>query len=512
MSKFHSTVTRRDFMKGLGLAGAGLGVAAAVSPVFNDLDEVMSSPNSLHYRPWYVKERELFNPTQEVDWNLMKRFNRMNEAHQLRVDTMYRSEADFLAHDARNEEMVAQRKANQSPGWDLKFQALSAAGSGLSNPSWGFTGVTNTKDWKPTAQEMGLPKWSGTPEENSRLLRAALRYFGAALIGYAEVDNTYRNKLFVQNTTTGAGAFVFSAANPDPPISTQQHYVYENVDRPYIKAKTATTPTEYVIPTKPLWLIHVSTLSSLEMVKTNLKDMTSTISKSNSTLDNMHGTIHARLFNFLRTLGDYQAFGTGGHQNSESNFGASAVLTGVAESARQNNWTITPEVGNLHIPYTILTDFPLAPTKPIDAGLWRFCHACKKCATVCPSQSISVEKEPSWEAPLKEIRGVGPRPYVWSNPGVKAFWADMSECHYYYSGMSCGVCYPNCTFAEGKSAMVHDVVRGTVASTGIFNTFLWRASELFGYGNYEDPDVWWDMSLPVLGKDSTVGAGKGDYR
>ncbi len=38
MSKFHHTVTRRDFMKGLGLAGAGLGAAAATAPVFHDLD------------------------------------------------------------------------------------------------------------------------------------------------------------------------------------------------------------------------------------------------------------------------------------------------------------------------------------------------------------------------------------------------------------------------------------------------------------------------------------------
>ena len=44
MSKFHSIVSRRDFMKGLGLAGVGLGTAAAASPVFHDLDEVTASP------------------------------------------------------------------------------------------------------------------------------------------------------------------------------------------------------------------------------------------------------------------------------------------------------------------------------------------------------------------------------------------------------------------------------------------------------------------------------------
>ena len=47
MSKFHSTVTRREFMKGLGLASAGLGAATDTAPVFHDLDEVTSSPDAL---------------------------------------------------------------------------------------------------------------------------------------------------------------------------------------------------------------------------------------------------------------------------------------------------------------------------------------------------------------------------------------------------------------------------------------------------------------------------------
>jgi hypothetical protein len=37
MSKFHSIVSRRDFMKVLGIAGAGLGATAATAPVFHDV-------------------------------------------------------------------------------------------------------------------------------------------------------------------------------------------------------------------------------------------------------------------------------------------------------------------------------------------------------------------------------------------------------------------------------------------------------------------------------------------
>ncbi|PKH45665.1 reductive dehalogenase, partial [Dehalococcoides mccartyi] len=40
MSKFHSTLSRRDFVKALGLSGAGLGLASAAAPAFHDLDEL----------------------------------------------------------------------------------------------------------------------------------------------------------------------------------------------------------------------------------------------------------------------------------------------------------------------------------------------------------------------------------------------------------------------------------------------------------------------------------------
>jgi len=69
MSKFHSTISRRDFLKILGLGGAGLGATAISTPVFHDLDEVLASPEAEFKRSWYV--REVDKPTVEVDWDIM---------------------------------------------------------------------------------------------------------------------------------------------------------------------------------------------------------------------------------------------------------------------------------------------------------------------------------------------------------------------------------------------------------------------------------------------------------
>ena len=73
LSRYHSTVSRRDFLKMLGLGGAGMAAIAIAPPGFHDLDEVMASPLAVTQAASYVKEVE--KPTVEIDWNMMKRFD-----------------------------------------------------------------------------------------------------------------------------------------------------------------------------------------------------------------------------------------------------------------------------------------------------------------------------------------------------------------------------------------------------------------------------------------------------
>lgn len=41
-------------------------------------------------------------------------------------------------------------------------------------------------------QELGLPRWKGSPEENARMIRAAMRHFGAAQVGFVELNEDTR--------------------------------------------------------------------------------------------------------------------------------------------------------------------------------------------------------------------------------------------------------------------------------------------------------------------------------
>jgi disulfide bond formation protein DsbB len=80
MAKYHSTLSRREFLKALGLGGAGLGASAALGSVapwsgqpVRDLDEMIASPSATFVRPSWVKEVD--KPTVEVNWQGMKRFD-----------------------------------------------------------------------------------------------------------------------------------------------------------------------------------------------------------------------------------------------------------------------------------------------------------------------------------------------------------------------------------------------------------------------------------------------------
>ncbi|BAZ96831.1 reductive dehalogenase [Dehalococcoides mccartyi] len=82
MQKFHSALSRRDFMKGIGLAGIGLGSASVTAPVFHDMDEVILSPNANKQKnPWWMKERPYMDPTTEVDWDVIQRWDGRKYAH-----------------------------------------------------------------------------------------------------------------------------------------------------------------------------------------------------------------------------------------------------------------------------------------------------------------------------------------------------------------------------------------------------------------------------------------------
>ena len=125
MSKFHSTVTRRDFMKGLGLAGAGLGTAAAAAPVFHDLDELSSDASGDWKRPWWVAYRD--TPTAEVDWSIMPFFDNRETMFDRNAWIRYIGQDEYNRLNQQRGENASKWVKEGRPGFTLRDGALAGS-------------------------------------------------------------------------------------------------------------------------------------------------------------------------------------------------------------------------------------------------------------------------------------------------------------------------------------------------------------------------------------------------
>jgi len=486
MSKFHSIVSRRDFMKVLGLAGAGVGGAAAVAANFHDLDELTASADAIGKRAWWVKERELFNPTVDVDWDLMQRFDRRNNTQNAPTRKIYYGAERVDSADAKGDAAEASFIQTKTPGFSHKMVALRNAIFREEAFDMTFEGPKNGYfEEAPTPDVLGVAKWAGTPEEASKMLRAAMRVFGGAWAGFADLDSRWRNKLIISHTTKNTARIV-----------------YEDVDKGYLaKDDTKVMKEKWVIPNKQMYLIVNTSPEPIAHDKT----APSALAKANAMGNIFSHTAYASLWNFLHGLG-YNMLGAWGHQTDHTNVGAAATLTGISEMSRRGLYILTPELGPYGNTQTGITDLPLAPSNPIDAGMFKFCHTCFQCANACPPQNISHDKEPSFEVPPTEGKET-----IFHAIGPKMFWANDAMCTTFRgeSGYgACCICHGSCTFSTNKGAMVHELIRGTVSTTSLFNSFFFKMAEPFGYGRYDDPESWWDMNLPVFGVDTTITSSK----
>nr|UZH91506.1 reductive dehalogenase [uncultured bacterium] len=481
MSKFHSTVSRRDFMKTLGLAGAGLGAAAALSPVFHDIDEVVASPTAENKRPWWIKNRELGDTTLEVDWDMMVRPDGRVSGQQTETQVHYLGQEEVTRRLSSNilSPNIEDAK-NNKPGNTLRDQALgfSSIVPMLIHPT-DFMGP----QMRPTPAMTGAPKWQGTPEENSRMVRSALTFFGAGMVGFGEVSKQEREKLF----------YTYHKQVPN------KQQVFEDVDLGYEDAD------KYVFPNKPLYRISMTLPMSREMYRTS--DRSQLQFASNVSRYRHFSMLQPAFQEFIRGIG-YQCYGYPAPVAGPMPAAASAILSGLAEASRNSGYCIDPEYGPVSGFFTLITDLPLEPTPPIDAGIWRFCQTCNKCAENCPNQVIPYDHEPSWEPPT--FYG---KPDIMHPLGKRMFYTDHVGCWMYCFEGGCGACMATCTFNVNGSAMVHDAVKATLATTPILNGFLWQADKTFGYGlkSEEEKEEWWDLSLPSMGWDTASFSKHGGY-
>jgi len=462
MNKFHSTVSRRDFMKSLSLAGAGLGAAAAVAPAFHDVDELMSTASPKRH-PWYVKELDYEKPTVEIDWGVYQRVDRTRKVLGVTLPVTATRASDADVHQT-----VKEARAKKDGGRDINYMkelyssykgptirdyaltGATAASGGIGHPftpTPNFLGVT-TSVTIPTPESRNPPmtKWQGTPEENFLTLQNALRMYGASEVGVVELTANTR-KLVNKNNSSG------------------KPYNFKDID------VAEDTKSEFAIPNKAKYVVHFTTL---EASQTRC-----------APAPNWNGyDLYYRVINlahyFIGALG-YQHLEVAGATQSD----AFAALAGTGEHSRCSMVATNYRYGNMQRGmHRMITDMPLAPTKPFDAGIARFCVSCATCAHMCPYEALPLGDK-RWDHEDPEEEKV--QNYV---PGYNGWRLYNFRCP------RCKNCHTTCPFNSFTDASIHQLIRVTSANTTIFNSFFADMHEQFGYGT-RHPDEWWNTSSPT---------------
>ncbi len=457
-----ANLNRREFLKDLGLLGAGVTLAPGAI-TGTDVFDWDREKTPVLARPAWVKTVD--KPTTEVDWTKVQRFS---ETKTLRHEPQYIDKERYDKLAQIQKENLDQFLKQNKPGYMLKDFALQAAvGVGSGSQSFLLDPKTIT-----TPDKRGVARWTGTPEDAAQMVTAALRHMGAATVGFVQLDTATTEKLIYSNDPDG------------------KEMVISDVEQP------AENDKQRIIPKKARTVIVYTVQMSQETLKrapTVLGALTTNLTYTRNR------NIQLRLQTFLMTLG-YMALG----ESSTNALGIApglGVMAGLGELSRYNR-LLTPEYGPMARVFKVLTDLPIAPTKPINAGLLEFCKACKKCAEACPSKALSFETEPVWE-----VKG------GWNNPGHRAWFEDSVKCVNYQRsvGTNCGICFAVCPFASKNKAFINAFRDALASNAPAFDSVLKNLDDLL-YGNpgasgipQKDVAAWWSLDLPDYGIDTTRG-------
>ena len=463
----HSTVSRRDFMKMLGLGSVGAGAAAlGLSPVmpFADLDDMMSSEFSSRKLPFWIKEVD--KPTVEIDYDQIERFPNVYKT--LFLPEPYGGMEKFGARVQRH----IGGTAKQILDGTVTIQDFALADCGA------YEDVTSTVPWlgtdmphNPNAmlvygpEDLGVPRYSGTPEESSQMLRVAARIFGAFDVGFVKLDEKMKKFLYA-------------------------NVVFEDVDEGY-----ASEDGRLILPDKDLWVITGAIPQSQFMSQYNMWGGAHAHAYSSAS------QYAAKMKTFLHGIG-YQGYGQG-----HTDVGLAipfGVHSGIAEYSRTGQMC-SPILGtDFRTVILTITDLPLAPSKPIDAGIFKFCESCKKCAEECPGGAISMDDKPSWIT-----RDTHNNPHQ-TTYGVKGYLIDPMKCvDQMYTGTTlCHTCSVVCPFNKFDKASLHQIINGVIGTTPVANKLIRSLDDVFGYGmktaeeskaaNLWEMDQW---DVPLYGLD-----------
>lgn len=354
---------------------------------------------------------------------------------------------------------LASGRLSGRPGFRAKDRALLAAArtviASVGGSNSAGQGFMRWNAGSPSGEAYPSDEW-GDPRQATRDVKAAARFFGAALVGVTPLDRRH----FYTHDLDG------------------KRVEFEDTPRPYEDG------TKRVIPQSCQTVIVYAVRMSAETVKrapTALGTAASNIAYSQLAM--LGGSLAA----FIRAMG----FIAIPCVNDTAVSIPLAVNAGLGELGRHNR-LITPEYGPMVRLGKLVTNLPMVADRQVDAGIKEFCRSCSKCAEACPAGALDTAPDPS-------LNPKGP----WNNPGHEAWFEDSVRCFSYANTLdtTCMICFSVCPFSKKDHAAIHGLVKVTIASGDLFDSVIRSVDDAFGYGGQKNPDEWWDLNLPIFGLD-----------
>jgi len=282
------------------------------------------------------------------------------------------------------------------------------------------------------------PKVEAPPEEMTRMVKSAARFFGAALVGVCELDRRWLYAR-VSNDVTGEHL-------PQPLPEDLRYAVALAVEMDYEFMQTA--PTGGAGAATGLGYSKMAFVAGL-------------------------------LAEFIRGLG-YRAAPSG---NDTALSIPIAVEAGLGELGR-NGLLITEKYGPRVRLAQVFTDLPLVPDEPYFFGVEEFCRICKKCAQHCPSRAITFGEQTT-EGPSRS-----------NNPGVRKWYINPEQCYKFWiaNRLDCATCIRVCPFNQPPGRL-HDAVRAVIKRASWLHPIILRFGDLLGYGKQRPPESVWSWEV-----------------